>query len=113
MAGGNLLEMFYGDPHRWAFTFQVRRGRGVTRVGSSRRLRAAQSYAFLSRMRSQLRPVSDFRDETAGTRALSASHFAGSGGGGGTDAPSAKRARLEVPSSGADADVVGAPSESA
>jgi len=34
--GGNLLGMFYNDPKRWAFTFQT--------------------YAFLSRLRSQLQP---------------------------------------------------------
>lgn len=40
VAGGNLLQMFYDDPKRWAYTFQ--------------------SYAFLSRMRAQSQPVSFF-----------------------------------------------------
>jgi deoxycitidine/deoxyadenosine/deoxyguanosine kinase len=40
VAGGNLLGSFYGDPSRWAFTFQT--------------------YAFISRMRAQSRPVSYF-----------------------------------------------------
>jgi len=43
--GGNLLEMFYSDPKRWAYTFQ--------------------SYAFLSRMRAQLQPISFFEKRTA------------------------------------------------
>ncbi len=36
MTGGNLLDMFYRDPHRWAYTFQA--------------------YAFLSRIRAQMMP---------------------------------------------------------
>jgi deoxyadenosine/deoxycytidine kinase len=35
--GGNLLDMFYKDPKRWAYTFQA--------------------YACLSRLRAQLRPI--------------------------------------------------------
>jgi len=38
--GGNLLGMFYDNPSRWAYTFQ--------------------SYAFLSRMKAQLQPVTAF-----------------------------------------------------
>lgn len=46
-AGGNLLDLFYSDPTRWAYTFQT--------------------YCFLSRMRAQQRPISDFLDRTKGT----------------------------------------------
>ena len=38
--GGNLLQMFYDDPKRWGYTFQT--------------------YAFLSRMRAQLQPITYF-----------------------------------------------------
>ena len=38
--GGNLLDMFYSEPHRYAYTFQT--------------------YAFLSRMRAQMRPPTFF-----------------------------------------------------
>jgi len=43
--GGNLLDMFYKGPHRWGYTFQ--------------------SYAFLSRMRAQMQPISYFSNKYA------------------------------------------------
>lgn len=44
--GGNLLDMFYKGPHRWGYTFQ--------------------SYAFLSRMRAQMQPMSYFNKYSMG-----------------------------------------------
>jgi len=40
VGGTNVLQQFYADPKRWAYTFQ--------------------SYAFISRMRAQLRPAEHF-----------------------------------------------------
>lgn len=45
ISGGNLLQLFYDEPSRWGFTFQT--------------------YAFISRMRSQLQPLSFFRKSNA------------------------------------------------
>ena len=67
-AGGNLLDLFYADPKRWGYTFQT--------------------YCFLSRMRAQLRPLSELLENKEKYKTQTAADF-------GNDSFSAKRQRVE------------------
>lgn len=55
-SGGNLLHMLYDKPNRWSYTFQVTAARSEVAIASGPHLSllTPQSYACLSRVRSQL-----------------------------------------------------------
>lgn len=68
-SGGNILQMLYDKPNRWAYTFQVQAAERILSGGSAvialsdPTVCALQSYACLSRVRTQLQsPSGKLRD---------------------------------------------------
>lgn len=54
--GGNLLDLFYREPKRWAYTFQVNTHMYLQCNFMLSRSLSLKTYACLSRLRAQLRP---------------------------------------------------------